>query len=178
MGFPRGFAAAFIQVSAIGGLMGRQNEIAATIRNQQLAANLYEPVTHRETTMKILTWFGKNQLTDELASIAGRIAGSWFTGYALQFRLLPAKVSVAGRASNMLLAAYGSAILRVADGDEELARIIGAVVTGRGDFEICVPIDKFRQDLRDMKLSEDPVVAKAFQFLKEVQEFALGLGRG
>ena len=50
--------------------------------------------------------------------------------------------------------------------------------TGRGDFDICIPLDLFKQEIQKMQISNNPMIAEAFEFLREAQEFAAKLGAG
>ena len=176
LGYPRGYIAGILQASMMQGLLGETNKKFADLRHQQLSMILYEAFEHYAALQKILAWFVANQLSGEIASLAGRAAGAWFTNYALKLRKLPNGARRALLVPNLILAMYGSAIMKIDSGDRELARIIGAMITGRGNFEVCIPIDAMKQQLEKMIIPSSPELEKLLSLLRRTKDFMDNLG--
>lgn len=131
--FPRGWAAAYINLTMIGGVFGQTQRKHAILRNQQLAAILWACQQDMARTARVVRWLLKNALVNEAALVGGRFAGGAFTMYALKMSRLARVSKYSGLVSNVVLAGYGSSIMAIANGNTLHEKIVYSILSGRYD---------------------------------------------
>ncbi len=155
--FGRGFTsypitwwAANIQLAALSGALGAKQKPPAQIRQNTLARILYTAQQNKPKTAQVIKFFGKHKITNDTASVIGRVTGGVFTNWAmfkgrgLRGSGVNPALKGAGSVGNLVLTSYGAAILGIAKGARRLEEILGMILTGDHRINTCVNIESFR----------------------------------